>query len=212
MSAMRLKPFLFLSGLAYLLAVSARADLMFVPAPAVQSGVGTNEVIFTGTLSNTSLTDDLFLNNIQFDFMDEANDYLAADTNVFFANVPGILLPGETYADVVFGITIAPGTPPGQYFGFVTIQGGTNIFAADNLADPLFEVSLSPAALGVALSGTNLVLSWPSPPGDFLLQQNSDLTTTNWLTVTNAPALTNFQNQVVLPVAAGNYFYRLEYP
>jgi hypothetical protein len=212
MPAMRLKPFLFLSGLALLLAVSARADLGFVLTPAVQSGVGSEEVIFTGTLSNTSPTDDLFLNNIQFDFMDEAGDYFVADTNVFFANVPGILLPGETYADVVFRITIAPGTPPGQYFGFATLQGGTNIFAADNLASPLFEVSLSPAALGVAFSGTNFVLSWPSPPGDFVLQQNSDLTTTNWLTVTNTPALTNFQDQVMLPVAAGNYFYRLEYP
>jgi hypothetical protein len=209
---MRLKPFLFLSGLALLLAVSARADLVFVLAPAVQSDVGNDEVIFTGTLVNTSPTDDVFLNNIQFDFMDEADDYLAADTNVFFANVPGILLPGETYADVVLGITIAPGTPPGQYFGLVTLQGGTNIFAADNLASPLFEVSLSPAALGVALSSTNLILSWPSPPGDFVLQQNSDLTTTNWLTVTNAPTVTNFQEQVVLPVAAGNYFYRLAYP
>src|SRR5580698_10475672 len=102
MPAMRLKPFLFLSGLALLLAVSARADLGFVLTPAVQSGVGSEEVIFTGTLSNTSPTDDLFLNNIQFDFMDEAGDYFVADTNVFFANVPGILLPGETYADVVF--------------------------------------------------------------------------------------------------------------
>jgi hypothetical protein len=209
---MRLKPFMFLSGLALLLAVPARADLAFVLTPAVQSDVGSNEVIFTGTLINTSPTDDIFLNNIQFDFIDEADDYLAADTNVFFANVPGILLPGETYTDVVFGITIAPGTPPDQYFGFVTIQGGTNIFAANDFASPIFEVSLSPAALGVALSGTNLVLSWPSPPGDFVLQQNSDLTTTNWLTVTNAPVITNFQNQVILPTATGNQFYRLEYP
>jgi hypothetical protein len=209
---MHLKLFLFLSGLALLLAVSARADLVFVLAPAVQSGVGSNEVIFTGTLSNISPTDDLFLNNIQFNFMGEADDYLAADTNVFFANVPGILLPGETYADVVCGITIAPGTPPGQYFGLVTIQGGTNIFAADNLAGPQFEVSLSPATLGTALSGTNFVLSWLVPPGDFVLQQNSDLTTTNWQTVTNAPTPGNFQDQVMLPVTAGNGFYRLKYP
>lgn len=212
MSAMRLKLFILLSGLALLLAAPARADLMFDLTPAAQSGVGSNEAIFTGMLSNTSPTDGLFLNNIQFDFIDEAGDYLAADTNVFFANVPGILLPGETYTDVVFGVIIDPETPPGQYFGTVTIQGGTNIFAADTLAGPLFEVSFSPAALGVALSGTNLILSWPSPPGDFVLQQNSDLTTTNWLNVTNTPATTNFQNQVILPAAPGSGFYRLEYP
>jgi hypothetical protein len=210
---MRLKFFIFLPGLALLMSVaSLRADLVFVLTPAAQSDVGSNEVVFTGTLINTSLTDDVFLNDMQFDFIDEAADYLAAYTNAFFANVPGILLPGETYNDVVFGITVASNTPPGQYFGIVTIQGGTNIFAADNLASPIFEVSLPPAALGIALSGTNFLLSWPSPPGGFVLQQNSDLTTTNWLTVTNTPTVTNGQNQAILAPSGGNEFYRLEYP
>lgn len=210
---MRLKFFMLLSGLALLMsAAPIRADLIFALTPAVQSCAGSNEVVFAGTLINTSLTDNLFLNNIQFDFIDEADNYLAADTNVFFANVPGILLPGETYNDVVFGITIAPTTPPGQYFGIVTLQGGTNIFAANNFASPIFEVSLPPAALGIALSDTNLVLSWPSPPGGFVLQQNFDLTTTNWLTVTNLPSVINGLNQVILSPSADNQFFRLQYP
>src|ERR1035437_9097172 len=150
---MRLKPFTLLSGLALLLSIApARADLAFVLTPAVRSGVGSNEFFFTGTLINASLTDNLFLNDIQFDFIGEAAGHLAAETNVFFANVPGILLPFETYSDVVFAITINPATPPWQYFGFVTIQGGTNIFAATDLASPIFEVSLPPAALGIAPS------------------------------------------------------------
>ena len=210
---MRLKPFMFLSGLLLLLSIApARADLAFVLTPAVRSGVGSNEFFFTGTLINTSLTDNLFLNDIQFDFIDEAAGHLAADTNAFFANVPGILLPFETYSDVVFGITIDPATPPGQYFGFVTILGGTNVFAATDLASPIFEVSLPPAALGIAPSGTNVVLSWASPPGGFALQKNSDLTTTNWLAVTNAPAVTNGQNQVTLSRSNSNQFFQLKYP
>ena len=97
---MRLKPLTLLSGLALLMsAASMRADLVFVLTPAAQSDVGSNEVTFTGTLINTSLTDNLFLNNIQFDFIDEAGTYLAADTNVFFANVPGILLPEHFCGD-----------------------------------------------------------------------------------------------------------------
>jgi hypothetical protein len=131
---------------------------------------------------------------------------------VFFANVPGILLPGETYSDVVFAIAINPATPPGQYFGIVTLQGGTNIFAATSLASPIFEVTLPPAALSITLSGTNLLVAWPSPPGSFGLQQNSDLTTTNWATVTNTPVVTNGQNQVILPAESSNQFYRLQYP
>src|ERR1035437_3124345 len=210
---MRLKSFLLLSGLALLLSIApTQADLAFVLTPAVRSGVGSNEFFFTGTLINTSLADNLYLNDIQFDFVHEAASYLAADTNVFFANVPGILLPFETYSDVVFAITIDPATPPGQYFGFVTIQGGTNIFAATDLASPIFEVSLPPAALGIAPSGTNVVLSWASPPGGFVLQKNSNLTTTNWLTVTNIPTVTNGQNQVMLSPSNGNQFYRLKYP
>jgi len=210
---MRLKPFMFLSGLLLLLSnAPAREDLAFVLTPTVPSGVGSNEFFFTGTLINTSLTDNLFLNDIQFDFIDEAAGHLAADTNAFFANVPGILLPFETYSDVVFGITIDPATPPGQYFGFVTILGGTNVFAATDLASPIFEVSLPPAALGIAPSGTNVVLSWASPPGGFALQKNSDLTTTNWLAVTNAPAVTNGQNQVTLSRSNSNQFFQLKYP
>ena len=73
---MRLKSFVLLSGLASLLAASAQADLAFVLTPAAQSDVGSNEVIFTGMLINTSLTDNLFLNDIQFGFIDEADDYL----------------------------------------------------------------------------------------------------------------------------------------
>src|ERR1700690_1926985 len=180
---MRLKCLTLMSGLAWLLsAAPVRADLAFFLTPAVQSGLGSNEIVFTGTLINTSPTDDLFLNNIQISLIGGAAGRLTADTNVFFANVPGILLPGETYSDVVFGIAINPATPPSQYFGIVTLQGGTNIFATTNLATPIFEVTLPTAALNITLSGTNVLLSWPAPPGDFVLQQNFDLTTTNWTT------------------------------
>ena len=210
---MCLKPLMLLPGLALLLSIApTRADLAFVLTPAMRSGVGSNEFFFTGTLINASLTDNLFLNDIRFNFLDGAAGYLAAHTNVFFANVPGILLPFETYSDVIFGIEINPATPPGQYFGSVTIQGGTNIFAATDLASPIFEVSLPPAALGIAPSGTNVVLSWASPPGGFELQKNSNLTTTNWLTVTNIPAVTNGQNQVTLSRSNTSQFFRLKYP
>src|SRR5271163_4401546 len=89
------------AGLALaLFTMSARADLSFLVTPAAQSGVGSNEVFFTATLTNTSPTDNLFLNNLQISFTNGATNYLAADTNVFFANVPGILLPNETYLDI----------------------------------------------------------------------------------------------------------------
>src|SRR5476649_180646 len=127
MPAMRLKPSMLLPGLALLLSATlAKADPSFSLTPAALSGVGTNEVFFTGTLASTGLTTN-FLNSISISFTNTATNYFTADTNVFFANVPGLLLPGETYADVIFGIAVNPATPPGNYSGAVTIQGGTNI-------------------------------------------------------------------------------------
>jgi hypothetical protein len=63
--------------------------------------------------------------------------------------------------------------------------------------------------LRVSPSGTNVVISWTVPSLNFVLQQNSDLATTNWTDVTTAPTVTNLQNQVVLPAPTGNAFYRL---
>jgi len=59
--------------------------------------------------------------------------------------------------------------------------------------------------------GANLVLSWLVPPTHFILQQCSDLTSANWVDVTNPPALdfTNLRYQVAVPKLSGNIFYRL---
>jgi hypothetical protein len=186
-------------------------DLSFSLTPAIQSGDGTNEVVFTGAFTNTSLTTN-FLNNIQVNLTNTATNYLTADTNIFFANVPGILLPGETYSGVVFGIVINPATPPGNYSGTVTIQGGTDIFAAGDLTNQTFQISMPTASLSIAVSAGNLLISWPSPPGDFVLQQNSNLTTNNWTTATNTPTTTNFQSQIILLPADRVQFFRLQYP
>lgn len=67
--------------------------------------------------------------------------------------------------------------------------------------------------LNVTPSGTNLVLCWIVPSQPFVLQENADLTTTNWTDVATAPVLnlTNLQNQVTLPLPAANRFYRLKH-
>ena len=106
------------------------------------------------------------MNDIQFSFTGAATNYLVADTNSFFANVPGILLPGETYSDVVFGVTINLATPPGDYFGSVTILGGSNIFAATNLTSQMFQVS-SPA-LSISATGPD-AYKFGALPGSFAI-------------------------------------------
>jgi hypothetical protein len=66
--------------------------------------------------------------------------------------------------------------------------------------------------LSIAASGARVVLSWPVPSTSFVLQQNSDLTSANWVDVIDAPSLnfTNLYNQLTLPPPSGKSFYRLK--
>ncbi len=124
-----------------LMAGLAGAQLAFVLTPAARIGTATNEMAFTAALTNTGAAN-LYLNDVQCVLLLSASNSLRADTNAFFSNVPGILLPGETYTDVVFGVTLGAVAPPGIYNGTISILGGSNIFAASNLASTSFQVSL----------------------------------------------------------------------
>jgi hypothetical protein len=87
----------------------------------------------------------------------------------------------------------------------VAIVPGYGIYTLHSIPTPRLNLTPSP---------TNLTLGWTVPSTNFVLQQNSDLTTTNWSVVTNPPVLnlTNLQNQVTLPSPAGSGFYRLKTP
>ena len=70
--------------------------------------------------------------------------------------------------------------------------------------------TLSPS-LGIRSSGTNAVISWLVPSLNFVLQQNSGLTTSNGIDVTISPVLNtaNLHNEVLVPNTVGNAHYRL---
>lgn len=69
-------------------------------------------------------------------------------------------------------------------------------------------------SLSINRASDQLALSWIMPSTNFSLQQNSDLTTTNWVTLTNTPTLnlTNLQNEVTLTPSNSSGFYRLKTP
>ena len=59
-----------------------------------------------------------------------------------------------------------------------------------------------------------VILSWTVPAIPFVLQQNSDLTTTNWTDVPATPTLnlTNLHYEESLPAPiTGSHFYRLKH-
>jgi hypothetical protein len=78
--------------------------------------------------------------------------------------------------------------------------GGIYIFVAE--PRPLLEI-------GTTSGSTRL--SWLVPSTSFVLQQNPDLSTTNWTDVTAKPSLnyTNLNYELTLPAGPGAMFYRL---
>jgi hypothetical protein len=66
--------------------------------------------------------------------------------------------------------------------------------------------------LSVVRSGANVRLSWLVPSTSFVLQHNSDLTTTNWTDLPMVPTLnfTNLQYEVTVSPSFARRFYRLE--
>jgi len=75
----------------------------------------------------------------------------------------------------------------------------------------LISVVQMPGAptLTITHSGNNVIVSWPSPSTGFVLQQNSDLTTTNWTTSggVNDDGTTK---SVTITSPTGNLFFRLK--
>jgi hypothetical protein len=63
--------------------------------------------------------------------------------------------------------------------------------------------------VSITPSGDNVVVTWPAMFPGFVLQEISDLTTTNWLDVTNAVSRVGEENQVVVPRKIENNFFRL---
>jgi uncharacterized repeat protein (TIGR03803 family) len=93
--------------------------------------------------------------------------------------------------------------PDGSYYG-TTLNGGANGNGT------VFRLSVPALSLSIALSGNQIVLSWPSWASDLVLQQTSDLSVSNWTTVTNSSVTTNQMTQVILaPEPSAKKFFRL---
>jgi hypothetical protein len=102
-----------------------------------------------------------------------------------------------------------PGT---EWTGVAMSADGSFMIAGSYSGIYVAQIPAQPS-LSIAPSGTNLALSWPLPSTGFVLQQSADLTSTNWVNVTNTVTPTNYWNQVTLsPPASGNVFYRLVNP
>ncbi len=65
--------------------------------------------------------------------------------------------------------------------------------------------------LNLTTSSNNLAFSWIVPSTNFVLQQNLDLSTTGWVTLTNTPVLdlTNLNDEITVSLTNSSGFFRL---
>jgi len=137
-----------LSALAFVLTGGfAHAGLLLSVDPAAKYGNPGAAIVFSGVLVNTSTTDKLFLNDVQVALSGASATHLTLNRNTFFAHVPGILLPGETYSGPVFSILLASAAPLAAYPGTITVLGGAGIHAVDPLNNAAFTVQYTPMEL-----------------------------------------------------------------
>jgi hypothetical protein len=67
--------------------------------------------------------------------------------------------------------------------------------------------------LSIQLTATNTIMvSWPSPSTGFNLQQNTDLTTTTWVTPSESVSNNGTIKFIIVDPPLGNRFYRLSKP
>jgi hypothetical protein len=110
---------------------------------------------------------------------------------------------------------------PAWSWGAIACSGDASTIVAASYGGPVIGIlrARAPAppppspVLSVGLSGLGLGLSWLVPSSIFVVQQSSDLASTNWVDVIAAKPtlnLTNLHNELALPRPPGSTFYRLK--
>jgi len=122
---------------------------------------------------------------------------------------------GSIYSSTNFGATWETNDAPDESWEYVVSSADGNKLAAVVWPGGIYTSQSTPSPqLNLAPSGSNLTVSWIVPSTNFVLQQNLDLTATNWSDVTNPPVLdlTNLQDEVILLPTNSSSFYRLKTP
>jgi hypothetical protein len=114
---------------------------------------------------------------------------------------------GGTTSDGVYEITGTIGQPDAGSViaGSYVIEGGfwSNLEAGPEPDRPGLTIE--------RVSPSSVLVFWPAPSDGFVLQQNTNLITTNWVAVTNLPVVVNAEKQVTVSPLVGNRYYRLNY-
>jgi hypothetical protein len=86
------------------------------------------------------------------------------------------------------------------------LSGATNVTVDYS---PVILDSVPSLAISLGTNASNVTLAWPGPVGSFTLYSATNLTTAQWLLVTNTASNQSGNVQLVLPVNAMGRFFRL---
>jgi len=206
------------------------------PFTATTSGALPDGMTFdpvTGEVSGAPLASGVFSFTVH---ASDTKNPVISKTYTFAVTEPGVVLPphstvdtsaspatgGSTTGDGLYtnGTTATVMATPAGGFAFVHwTDNGKPVSTATsytftNIVNRSLVANFAPAPLlSVSVPHpTSLVLAWPTNFTGYLLQQNLDLTTTNWSSVPNAPAVVGTNNQVTITPLAGRDFFRLVHP
>jgi hypothetical protein len=117
---------------------------------------------------------------------------------------------GGTSTGGVFAISGTIGQPdassqPLSGGNFSLTGGFWSLFAVQTPGAPLLTITLNPQL-------STVTVTWPSPSAGFVLQQNADLNTPNWVAVPQPVTDNGTHRFIIVNPPAGNRFYRLFKP
>ena len=119
---------------------------------------------------------------------------------------------GCIYTSTNSGATWTSNNVPADIWGSVAVSADGSRMVAAASGDGIYVAQTTPKPqLNLTAANGNLAFSWLIPSTNLVLQQNLNLTTTNWATLTNTPALnlTNLCNEVTVSPTNSSGFFRL---
>ena len=97
----------------------------------------------------------------------------------------------------------ATNSPVSNWYAVGSAPDGSKLVMTGGTSQPA-------PALTIRNSGGGVVISWPAAFKGFVLQGNSDLSSANWVDVTDPVNKVGEENQVLVSSPADNNFYRLK--
>lgn len=174
--------------------------------------VGVYIITVTATASNNpALTK-------KYPFIVAAGAFLSPHSSVDTLASP--LTGGTTTGDGVYtnGTTATVVATPNAGFKFINwTENGTVVSTSASynftniINQSLVATFVVTPQLSFATQPDALVLTWPTNFTGFVLQQNSDPATTNWVNATNAVSVVGTNHQATIPTTSASSFFRLRH-